>query len=44
MVCGLSNWCAILGEREIHYLLVSVGSGTASEIILSVKVTMLGGG
>jgi hypothetical protein len=45
LVCGLSAWCAILGEREIYIISwLSIGSGTASGIILSVKVTVLEGG
>jgi hypothetical protein len=43
MVFGLSTWCATFGENcAISWLFV--GSGTASGIILSVKVTMLKGG
>jgi hypothetical protein len=43
MFFGLSGWYATFGERcTISWL--SVGSGTASKIILSVKVMVLGGG
>ena len=43
MVFGLSAWCATFGERcAISWLYF--GSGTASIIILSIKVTVLGGG
>jgi hypothetical protein len=43
MVFGLSAWCATFRERCAIYWL-SVGFGIAFGIILSVKVTVLGGG